>query len=267
MPTRPQLKPEERALSYAKYYDLPITPIPPEKLAVLQAGPIDPKLALPIERRNDLLNPGYLDCEVGWCVMENGTGYLANLTPMPGVTPEMFNWWFAWHGLEDMRYRIWDPEDHFYARQQNPDRIKDPGVPMREKNWGTVHFVLEDIGPGPDELVLNFQYPHVLGYDEDKVGTPACAAMQCANGHGPVPGQGVAAIMTHMVREIEGGVELRSRFWIGYGLVNGQVVKLLPDGVQVPKEAPMGLFAHNLKEFGHLAAILPSLYAEEKDNW
>ena len=115
--------------------------------------------------------------------------------------------------------------------------------------------------------MLNFQYPHVLGYDEDKVGTPACAAMQCANGHGPVPGQGVAAIMTHMVREIEEGVELRSRFWIGYGLVNGQVVKLLPDGVQVPKEAPMGLFAHNLKEFGHLAAILPSLYAEEKDNW
>lgn len=45
------------------------------------------------------------------------------------------------------------------------------------------------------------------------------------------------------------------------------MVKLLPDGVQVPKEAPMGLFAHNLKEFGHLAAILPSLYAEEKDNW
>ncbi len=69
MPARPQLKPEERALSYAKYYDLPITPIPPEKLAVLQAGPIDPKLALPIERRNDLFNPGYLDCEVGWCVM------------------------------------------------------------------------------------------------------------------------------------------------------------------------------------------------------
>ena len=267
MAARPELKPEERALPYAKYYDLPITPIPPETLAVLQAGPIDPKLALPIERRNDLFKPGYLDCEVGWCVMENGAGYLANLTKMPGVTPEMFNWWFAWHGLEDLRYRIWDPEDHFYARQQNPERVKDPGVPMREKNWGTVHHVLEDIGPGPDELVLNFQYPHVLGYDEDKVGTPACAAMQCANGHGPVPGQGVAAIMTHMVREIEGGIELRSRFWIGYGLVNGEVVKLLPDGVRVPDMAPMGLFAHNLKEFGHLAAILPSVYAEEKDNW
>jgi hypothetical protein len=29
----------------------------------------------------------------------------------------------------------------------------------------------------------------------------------------------------------------------------------------------MGLFAHNLKEFTNLAAILPLVYAEEKDNW
>ena len=91
--------------------------------------------------------------------------------------------------------------------------------------------------------------------------------MMCANGHGPVPGQGVAAVMTHMVREIEGGIELRSRFWIGWGLVNGQVVKLVPDGVRVPVEVPMGLFAHNLKDFGHLAPILPDLYKEEKDHF
>ena len=179
----------------------------------------------------------------------------------------MFEWWFAWHGLEDMRYRIWDPEDHFYARQQMREKVLDPKVPMREKTWGTVHIVREDIGAGPDDLILEFRYPHELGYDESKVGTKDCAAMMCANGHGPVPGQGVAAVMTHMVREIEGGIELRSRFWIGWGLVNGQVVKLVPDGVRVPVEVPMGLFAHNLKEFGHLATILPDLYKEEKDHF
>ena len=179
----------------------------------------------------------------------------------------MFEWWFAWHGLNDMRYRIWDPEDHFYARQQMPEKVLDPSVPMREKTWGTVHHVLEDIGAGPDQLILEFRYPHELGYEEEKVGTELCAALMCANGHGPVPGQGVAAIMTHFVREVEGGIELRSRFWIGWGLVDGRVAKLLPDGVSVPPQAPQGLFAHNLKEFGHLAAILPSLYAEEKDNW
>jgi len=73
---------------------------------------------------------------------------------------------------------------------------------------------------------LEFRYPHELGYEEEKVGTDACAALICANGHGPVPGQGVAAIMTHFVREIPGGIELRSRFWIGYGLVDGRLGQL-----------------------------------------
>lgn len=267
MSIRPVLTTEERSLPYAKYYDLPITPIPEEKIRILEAGPIDPAQALKIEDRNKLFDPGYLPCEVGYCVMEDGSAYLANKTEMPGVTPEMFEWWFAWHPLEDMRYRIWDPEDHYFARQQMPEKAFDPGVPMREKTWGTVHLVREDIGPGPDDLVLEFRYPHELGYDEEKVGTAACAAMMCANGHGPVPGQGVAAIMTHMVRKIPGGIELRSRFWIGWGLVDGQVVKLVPDGIGIPVEVPMGLFAHNLKEFGHLATILPQLYAEQKDNF
>ena len=209
MSKRPELTAAERALPYAKFYDLPITPIPEEKLAVLAAGPIDPSLALKIEDRNDLFKPGYLPCEIGYCVMPNGTGFLANRTEMPGVTPEMFEWWFAWHSLEDLRYRIWDPEDHYYARQQMREKTLDQSLPMRERTWGTVHHVLEDIGPGPDELVLEFRYPHELGYEEEKVGTDACAALICANGHGPVPGQGVAAIMTHFVREIPGGIELR----------------------------------------------------------
>ena len=54
-------------------------------------------LALKIEDRNKLFEPGYLPCEIGYCVMEDGSAYLANRTEMPGVTPEMFEWWFAWH--------------------------------------------------------------------------------------------------------------------------------------------------------------------------
>lgn len=267
MGQRPALTEEERKLSYAKYYDLPMTPIPPEKIEVLQNGPMDPSLALKIEDRTRLFEPGYLPCEIGYCVMEDGSAYLANKTEMPGVTPEMFDWWGAWHGLEDMRYRIWDPEDHFYARQQMPERVLDPSVPMGKKNWGTVHIVREDIGAGPDDLILEFKHPHEMGFDETKVGTPACASISCANGHGSEPGKGVAAIAIHTVREIEGGIELRSRFWIGWGMVNGKMVKLVPDGVRIPIEVPKGLFAHNLKEFGHLATILPDIYSEEKDRF
>jgi hypothetical protein len=267
MAQRPALKENEKQYSYAKYYDLPLTPIPEEKLQILANGPIDTSLALKIENRNDLFKLGYLDCEIGYCIMDDGTGYLANLTFMPGVTKEMFEWWFAWHSLEDLRYRIWDPEDHFYARNQNREKVLDASLPMRERTWGTTHVILEDIGAGADDLILNFEYPSTLGYEEDKVGSEFCASMMCANGHGPIPGQGVAAVMTHMIREVEGGIELRSRFWIGYQIINGQPVKLVPDNIRIPVEVPMGLFAHNLKEFTHLAYILPLVYAEEKDNF
>ena len=62
-----------------------------EKLAYLE-NPIDPKYALKIEDRNKLFEPGYLDKEVGYCQMPDGSTYVANLTKMPGVTVEMFDW-------------------------------------------------------------------------------------------------------------------------------------------------------------------------------
>lgn len=267
MPQKETLTASERNYSYSKYYDYDLTPIPNEKLAILESGPISADLILDIRDRNALFDEGYLPCECGFGIANDGSGYLANLTPMPGVTKEMFEWWFAWHGLEDLRYRIWDPEDHFYARQQNREKALDESLPMRERTWGTTHVILEDIGAGPDDLILDFAYPKDLLYDQDKIGTKACASMMCANGHGKTPGQGLTAVMTHMIREIEGGVELRSRFWLGYQIIDQQPVKVIPDGISIPLEAPMGLFAHNLKEFTHLAAILPQLYAEEKDRF
>ena len=54
---------------------------------------------------------------------------------------------------------------------------------------------------------------------------------------------------------------------MGWNYVNGKDVKVLPDGMRYPDMAAMSLALHNVKEFTNLAAILPSLYAEEKDNW
>ncbi len=68
------------------------------------------------------------------------------------------------------------------------------------------------------------------------------------------------AVMFHSVREIEGGVEFRSRFWLGYHFIGGKPVKLLPDGIQIPLPVVRGLAFHNVEEYSHLAAILPRLY-------
>ena len=90
----------------------------------------------------------------------NGTGFVANTTFMPGVTAEMFNWWFGWHSVtSDLRYKIWDHDDHWYARADNPDYVKDPSVPVSQKTWGVNHEILEDIGMGADPLLLCFRRP------------------------------------------------------------------------------------------------------------
>lgn len=254
---------EEKKLPYAKYYYMPLAEIPQEKLDIWNGPAADNKGVLAIENRNLFLEEEVPGFQVGYCVASNGTGYVANSTYMKDVTPEMIDWWFGWHPVgSDLRYKIWDRDDHYYARADKSEYVKDPKVPCSEKTWGVNHSILEDIGMGPDPLTLCFKKPSDLGYDMSKIGTKGCAAMVCAVGEGKAP-----AFMTHKCRKVDGGVMFESRFWMGYGLVEGKVVKLIPDGVAIPDIMPKMLFGHNIKEFANLAAILPKVYAEEKDNW
>lgn len=255
----------EHSKSYVKYYYMPMTQIPQDKLDILERGPIPHDKILHIENRNQLLDEAYFEYELGYGNAKDGSGYVSNLTRMPGVNKDMLEWWFVWYALEDLRYKIWDPQDHFYARQQNLEKALDKSLPMRERTWGTTHLLLDDIGGGAEELVLEFVYPKDFGFDQDKIGTEACATMMCANVYRSKSDKGVATVMAHMVREVEGGVELRSRFWIGYQIVDGKAVKVLPSGLEVPLKVSKDLFAHNMKEFSHLATILPQIYEEEYD--
>ena len=254
---------EERKLPYAKYFDRPLAPIPQEKLDIWKGPMADPALATPIERRNDFLD-GKVKLEVGFTVAPNGTGFVANSTFMPGVTAEMFDWWFGSHTVGSaLSYKICDKEDHYSAGAMNPEYVLDPAGPNNQKTWGVTHDILEDIGLGPDPLKLTFHKPSDLGYDMSKIGTPTCTTMVCASGVSQV-----AAVMTHKAVSAEGGIWLKSHFWMGYGMDDqGNLVKLLPEGVSVPEMGPRALFGHNIKEFTNLASLLPELYAEEKDNW
>lgn len=249
---------EEMHLPYFKYFQQPMAAIPKEKLAVLQGGPSAVQ-AVPFEERNLFLIGKDSDyCQLGYGLFADGTGFVCNRTYMPGVTSEMLDWWFPWHSVgSDLRYKIWDPEDHYFARADNAAYVCDPSVPMHQKTWGVNHYILEDVGPGPDFLKLCFKSPADFGYDPAAVGTEQCQSMVCAVGEG-----GCAAAMTHKWYPYKDGVLFCSRFWIGYGLVDGEYRRVLPEGVQLPGFVPQGLFAHNIKEFSNLAAILPALWAE-----
>jgi hypothetical protein len=251
--------PEEQALPYYKYYAQPMAAIPEEKLAILAAGP-SPVPGVPLEQRNQfLLGRDTEFCQTGFGVHDNGTGFVCNTTYMPGVTGEMLDWWFPWHSVgADLRYKLWDPEDHYFARADNVDYVCDPAVPMREKTWGVTHYILEDIGSGMKPLVLHFQRPRDLGLDESYIGTGKCQSLVCSMGES-------GSVMIHKWYPYEDGVLFCSRFWMGYVLQDGQIVKALPEGVRMSMDAPRGLFAHNIKEFTNLAAVLPAIYAEQKD--
>lgn len=260
----------DRKKSYFKYYleDMDIGPA--EKYAQIKAEPCDNATALHINDRNELFKPGDLPGEFGWWLMDDGTALIANKTFFPGLTGEMFDWWFAWHPIDRLRYAIWDSHDHFDVYVDDPAHTRDMSLCMRERHWGSVHNIWEDIGTGNIDLLrISFKRPADLGYDESKIGTPVCNALCCANvivlGNDKM--HDVPVVMTHFLRPAEGGSELRSRFWFGWQIVDGAAVRCIPDGVRVPAAGPVALLNHNVKEYSNLARILPGLYAEEKDNW
>ncbi len=256
---------EEKKLSYYKYFERDLAPIPEEKLAILAQGPAPAEKLIPFEEKDLFLkgeDEDYL--QIGYGIAANGTGLVCNATYMPGVTGEMLDWWFPWHSVgSDLRYKIWDPEDHYFAKAHKASYVLDPNVPNNQKTWGVMHHIMEDVGPGPEFLLLQFLNPQVFGYDTSIIGTEKCESLVCASGV-----SSLSAAMTHKWYPYKDGVMFCSRFWMGYGFVEeGKLGKIVPEGISVPDFVAKGLFAHNIKEFSNLAAILPEVYAEEKDNW
>ena len=250
---------------------LPLHPRPITQHLLADLKPLDPAKADRIQDANDMLSPGYTSGETGYCVMPDGSGYVALHHRIAGATPEMFDWWFAWHGLEDLRYKIWYPEYHISARVASEDRAKilDPDRPLPLKFQGLTHHVVEDIGGGVLNAVdISFLTPEDFGFDMSRFQPPNAEALAAAN----VLAKPVDAPQTrpppvafvHLVRSFPGGIEVRNRFWIGYQIVDRKPVLRLPEGFAVPEEAVQGLFLHDVQEFANLGAILPQLYGEQE---
>ncbi|MFP3728835.1 DAPG hydrolase family protein [Priestia filamentosa] len=264
----PDLTPEEQARPFAKYFYEDIPQPDPDYLAMMDK-PCDPDKALYPENRNDLLNPGDLDVEIGWCQLPNGAGFIANKTIYPDITAEMIDWWFAWHPLEDLRYRIWYPPQHagIMLSPESRKRILDQSIPMSERNWGVTHHVTEDCDNGMDNVTIHFMSPREFGFDMERFKQPNVATF--AGGQGwsvPVDKTDMSitapAMMCHFFRDTPEGLEHRTRFWLGYRLTSGKVELSLPPGVSVPEQAIQGLATHNVKEFTRFKSFLPRIYKE-----
>ena len=239
------------------------TPIASDVLADLSEGPMDSRDLLHWEHRTDLAKPGYSAVENGYCMLSDGSGYVAVMTRFPGSTAEMIDWWFVWAQRDEIiRYKIWNPGAHF-SMSQGPT----PGFARRlddKPYWGTSRFPVEDVGMGVTRMRLDFVRPAVFGFREvPDEGTIICVRVGLAGGwlkH---------TDMIHHVRPVEGGVEMRSRFWMArkFEAMAGRVGLLgrMLDFAAVKQRllksnAAEGMAYHCATEYSQLAGFLPELF-------
>ena len=267
----PPLTPEEEARPFAKYYYEEIKQPNPAHYAAMDK-PIDPARAFGPEEIDRLLDVKKLETgevEVGWCNLPDGAGFIANKIFYPGVTADMIDWWFAWHPLENLRYRIWYPPQHGGIMLSPIDRarILDPNIPNREKNWGVTHYVTENCDNGMENVDISFRSPADMGFDMqrfDKVIATFAGGMGWAvTVYKDDSSITAPALMCHVFYDAPGGLLHRTRFWLGYRFTEeGKPELCLPPGVSVPVEAVQGLARHNVKEFTRFGDFLPRIYKE-----
>ncbi|MEM0202590.1 MAG: hypothetical protein QXO16_03175 [Archaeoglobaceae archaeon] len=248
-------------MEYEKYLKRKNAPLPESHREILEKGEDIPlEGVLKFSEKDKLLEDRSLPFENGFYHFEDGSAYVACLTRMPKVTVEMLRWWFWWHSLEPIRYRIWYPEKHF-------DVYTDSS--------GFTHYVTEDVGTGKQKLIIKFLTPSEFGFDQSKLDSLDFekVAIICAK-------VGIKRAwltiwhtkMCHVARETEHGVEMRSRFWIGERLeVEGfggrALAWLLNKSAVKRKIIPRGIgrhmFHHCAQEYHNLSELLPEVYKEE----
>ena len=269
------LLPEEKELPIAKYYDLPLLEPNPLALQIINGGPIHPDKAIPVEHFLDLLQPtGYTDAELGYCMMPDGSGYIAAYTVYPDCTPKMLAWYFRWMNVHaegmpeghNLKYKIWNGVDH----------IDHGFVNGKEKTGGIYQVEALDMGDG-DEAFYSIRHhfdlkDYGLTDEKEQELRNAGCFVDCAvekfyttdPTHTLLPG-------THLTLTLSrhcpyGGMEKRTREWIGYGVEDGKIYfdeSTPADMLNI--EYYRKILYHNTIEAQQLNKILPELYAEYKD--
>ena len=267
-----QLSEIEKSKPYSKYYYLDNASLSDSTLQTIYDNDFSFDAVIERQRVNQLLEKGYHKSEMGQRRNKDGSVYVAAFTKMPKVSAEMIDWWFWWHPVEPLRYKIWYPEAHYSTSADFQGVYNDDTLTHAERLHRSVHTVAEDIGIGSREIIIDFMSPSDFGFDVSRFDEANVATIICAR-VGMLK-QGVwTTEICHLVRRTSEGVEMRSRFWIGYELkrmntsensfVNKVISQAFLKRRLLPKDIGKHLMYHCIQEYHNLASFLPQLYREE----
>jgi hypothetical protein len=277
---KPPLLPGEEKLSMAKYYNIPLVSPGPLQRQILDAGPMNPALAIKAENWLDLLQPtGYQPVEYGYCRMPDGSAYLAIYTVYPNnCEPKMLAWWFHWlnvppksqplgaTGLDNIKYKIWCPPDHIGHGFIN-------GKDRTDGIW-TVESL--DLGAGEEKVfyirhTLNLKDCGLTDKKERELKAAGCWVDGCYESFHKVDANRNLTPGSHLCLTLSrpcptGGMEKISREWIGWGLKDGKPYRDLTTPEYMFEEDYLRkVMVHSTVEAQQLSKFLPELYAEYHD--
>ncbi len=204
----------------------------------------------------DLLAPGYCKRENGYCNLPNGGAYVAVRTTFMGIEPEMYNYWRKWrHDCSaeeaDLRFKLWCPGSHDYLFS----------IPSGDGGKDIPAGFTEDLGYGNETLTTEIQVkPETLYEKEEFEQSP----MVSIHGGGGICGERLPYVGLHHIRMIEGGFEIRSRFWFGYTLEDGKLKFAKPEDLQLDPEFVYAYAHHVANEMANLRTLLPAVWATKK---
>lgn len=264
----PELTAGEKALPVSKYYlNYPLHYPNPLYSQLLAQGAMDPKDALPLEDWQKLLTvDDYMKVEYGYCMLPDGTGYIANYSVLPGnITPEMRMWYVRWlnihsehlpEGCGNIRYKLWNQMDHI-----------DHGIVDGDFKKGIYTLETLDMGASPRETAIrsvrhNFDVRD-YGFPEEQFEALQKAGVAITSCWESFDCPGSHLVLSVTRRCPLGGTETCSREWIGWKAENGRFVRdtETPEFMLCEKYL-RDVQIHNTVEQQHLATFLPDLYAE-----
>ena len=206
----------------------------------------------PVSEVNELLIREDLQKEAGYRKMEKGIWQVSMYCPMPGITPEMIQWWFWWHPQADERYQVWYPGAHHGIGYANKDReyFQTEQCPPFQNN---IQYPVETIGGSKMPLQIRFVTPEEFGFSRELMEENDIPIIVC--GHVGIKGLVMHTEMAHVFRKTEDGLYMFSRFWMGE-LLHSRLIR----SMAITEATALGMTEHCCVEYRNLVRILPELY-------
>ncbi|MBY0423343.1 MAG: hypothetical protein K2Q06_13635, partial [Parvularculaceae bacterium] len=189
---------------YARFWNPDMAPLGEAARAALAQGPVAEDLLPPASAAQSIFFGDAAPIENGFALPDDGSLRVACLTPMPGVAPEMVDWWFGWHSDSPERYKLWHPRAHVHAVWGATPR---PGSEGRARYLGATSIVDEYIGSDFIRGAISFAPPAEFGLRDARLDNSEMTIICARTAPADLPLK--AGALAHQVRRTAAGSEMR----------------------------------------------------------